>query len=106
MTAVFAFFDVLSEHYEPLPQPDALDQPNHTDLTRTRLSRLITMNELLEIWQKRGHPGAAGDHNDDPIDTHQSTEPLNFNEKRTTRAHGSRRSSTMRSNCIHFSGDY
>ena len=36
--------------YALLPLRDALDLPNHTDMTRTNLSRLITTDQLSKAW--------------------------------------------------------
>ena len=72
--------------YVPLPLPDALDLPNHTDLARISLLRLITTDQLFEIRQKRGHPKAAED-KDALIFTYRSTDPLRFTEMRTLRVH-------------------
>ena len=67
---------------------DTLHLPDHMDLTRANLSSLISMDQLFEVRQERGHPEAGGDHKNALKLAHWSTDSVRSTEHHPTRAEG------------------
>ena len=60
--------------------------PDHTDPTRANFSSLITMDQLLEIGQERGHPKPGGDQENALIFAHRGTDSVRSTEQHPARA--------------------
>ena len=65
---------------------DPLYLPDHTDPTRAHLSSLITMDQLLEIWQERGHAKVGGDQENALVFAHWGTDSMRSTEQHPARA--------------------
>lgn len=76
----------LGRVYPWITLTDSLHLPRHTDPTRAHLSSLITMDQLLEIWQERGHPKPGSDQKNALVFAHWSTDSMRSTEQHPARA--------------------